>query len=76
MYHFVAGTAVTVLLMMALCSPTVTVKHQVEPIHVTVDVYLKAEQQLEDFFRFEEEFEEKPTREQETPAEEGGASQK
>lgn len=41
------------------CVPTLTVKHKVEPIHVTVDVYVKAEKELEEFFRFEQELTQK-----------------
>lgn len=58
MSRILVVTAVALLLILPVCSPTVTVKHQVEPIHVTVDVYLKAEQELDRFFRFEEELEE------------------
>lgn len=58
MSHIPDVAAIALLLMLPACSPTVTVKHQVEPIHVTVDVYLKAEQELDRFFEFEEELEE------------------
>lgn len=33
---------------------TVTVKHAVEPIHIKVDIYIRAERELEKFFTFEE----------------------
>ncbi|MBD3314337.1 MAG: YnbE family lipoprotein [Chitinivibrionales bacterium] len=39
------------------CTPTVRVKHEVEPIHVTVDVYVKVQRELEEFFQFEEKLE-------------------
>lgn len=39
------------------CGPTVTVRHEVEPIHVTVDVYVRVERELEEFFAFEEHYE-------------------
>ena len=34
---------------------TVTVKHQVEPIYITMNVNVKVEKQLNDFFDFEDE---------------------
>ncbi len=40
------------------CGPTVTVRHEVEPIYVTVDVYVRVERELEEFFAFEEQFKE------------------
>jgi hypothetical protein len=33
---------------------TITVKHQVEPIYITMDVNIKVEKQLNDFFDFED----------------------
>lgn len=33
---------------------TVTVKHEVEPIFVTVDVNIRIQEQLEDFFDYEQ----------------------
>lgn len=32
----------------------ITVKHQVEPIYITMDVNVKVEKQLNDFFDFED----------------------
>ena len=50
---------IAAVLLTGSCSgPALTVRHQVEPIHVTVDVYVKVEKELESFFQFEEEFEE------------------
>jgi hypothetical protein len=34
------------------CSPTVKVKHEVAPIFITVDVNIKVQKELEDFFQF------------------------
>ncbi|MBD3240016.1 MAG: YnbE family lipoprotein [Chitinivibrionales bacterium] len=48
--------AVGMVLAALSCGPTVTVRHEVEPIHVTVDVYVRVERELEEFFAFEEEF--------------------
>lgn len=39
------------------CSPTVRVKHEVEPIFITVDVNIKIQKELEGFFDFEEQSE-------------------
>jgi hypothetical protein len=39
------------------CSPTVTVKHKVAPIHITVDVNVRVQKELDEFFDFEEEIE-------------------
>ena len=36
------------------CSPTVKVKHEVEPIYITVDVNIKVQKELENFFDFED----------------------
>ena len=33
---------------------TITVKHQVEPIYITMNVNVKVEKQLDDFFDFED----------------------
>ncbi len=37
------------------CSPTVKVKHEVQPIYITVDVNIKVQKELDSFFDFEEE---------------------
>jgi hypothetical protein len=34
---------------------TITVKHQVEPIYITMNVNVKVEKQLDEFFDFEDE---------------------
>jgi hypothetical protein len=36
------------------CTPTVKVKHEIQPIYITVDVNVKVEEQLNDFFDFED----------------------
>ena len=36
------------------CGPTVTVKHEVAPIYMTIDINIKVQKELEDFFAFEE----------------------
>ena len=49
----------TALLPLVLsCSHTVTVKHEVEPIYITVQVNIQVQEQLNDFFAFEEDTEE------------------
>lgn len=35
------------------CGPTVTVKHEIEPIHLTIDINIRIQKELEDFFAFE-----------------------
>jgi hypothetical protein len=42
-------------LLVMSCSHTVTVKHEVEPIFITVQVNIKVQEELNDFFDFEEE---------------------
>lgn len=52
-------TAVVVPLLLAGCTHQVQVEPiRVEPIHVTVDVRVKVDRELESFFDFEEEYEE------------------
>lgn len=36
------------------CGPTVTVKHEIAPIYLTIDINIKIQKELEDFFAFEE----------------------
>ena len=45
----------TSLLFGAGCSPTVKVKHEVAPIFITVDVNIRVQKELEEFFNFEDE---------------------
>lgn len=46
--------AILLLLLIFLgCSHTVTVKHEVEPIFITVQVNIQIQEQLNDFFDFE-----------------------
>jgi predicted transcriptional regulator len=47
----------TLWLLVMSCSHTLTVKHQVEPIFITVQVNIKVQEELNDFFDFEEEIE-------------------
>lgn len=50
------GSAVLFMLMCFYgCSPTVKVKHEVEPIYITVDVNIKVQKELDSFFDFEDE---------------------
>ena len=46
-------TAIGIALALAGCG-TITVKHQVEPIYITMDVNIKVEKQLNEFFDFED----------------------
>lgn len=46
------GAAIAVL---AACHATV--RHEVEPIHITLDVNLKVDRELDEFFAFEREIE-------------------
>jgi hypothetical protein len=39
------------------CTHTVKVEHDVKPIHLTVDINLKVQRELEDFFDFEDKYE-------------------
>jgi hypothetical protein len=39
------------------CQPTVTVEHKVDPIYITLDINLKVDRELDEFFDFEEEIE-------------------
>jgi len=41
--------------LISACSHTILVKHQVEPIFITVQVNIQVQEQLNDFFDFEEE---------------------
>jgi hypothetical protein len=43
------------LMLMLDCSPTVKVKHEVAPIYITVDVNIRVQKELKDFFDFEDE---------------------
>ncbi len=43
------------LVVLGGCSPTVNVKHEVEPIYITIDINIKVQKELEDFFDFEDE---------------------
>ena len=50
--------AIPVLVATALasgCQPTVTVEHKVDPIYITLDINLKVDRELDEFFDFEEE---------------------
>ena len=54
MKTFWAMIFLAVLPMVIGCSPTVTVKHEVAPIYITMDVNIKVQKELEDFFDFED----------------------
>ncbi len=45
---------VCLLFMSSGCGPTVTIKHEVSPIYLTIDINIKIQEELEDFFSFEE----------------------
>jgi hypothetical protein len=45
--------SVGIVLMLTGCW-NITIKHQVEPIYITMDVNVKVEKQLNDFFDFED----------------------
>jgi hypothetical protein len=51
--------SLTLLLAVAILLPGCKMTHTVkmEPIHMTLDINLKVDKQLDDFFDFEEEFE-------------------
>ena len=54
MVKLLAVAAFGLVLATQSCSPTVRVKHEVEPIFITVDVNIKIQKELEGFFDFEE----------------------
>lgn len=41
----------------ALAGCKATVRHQIDPIHITLDVNLKVDRELDDFFAFERDIE-------------------
>ena len=41
--------------LMCGCSPGVKVEHEVKPIHITIDVNVRVDKALEDFFDYEKE---------------------
>ena len=49
--------AILVAAVVALAACQATVKHTVDPIHITLDVNLKVDRELHDFFAFEREIE-------------------
>ncbi len=49
------GTGTLGLLMTFAGCGSVTVKHEVEPIYITVDINVRVQQELDDFFDFEDE---------------------
>lgn len=36
------------------CTPTVRVEHKVEPVHITMDINLRVDRELDDFFDFQQ----------------------
>lgn len=55
----------------ALLGCHATVKHEVEPIHITLDVNLKVDRELEDFFAFQDQIKQEVL-EQTPPTEDEG----
>jgi hypothetical protein len=53
MKFIIPSIAGGIVLMLNGCG-TITVKHQVEPIYITMNVNVKVEKQLNDFFDFED----------------------
>ncbi|MEO6436154.1 MAG: hypothetical protein ABIP55_10385 [Tepidisphaeraceae bacterium] len=41
-------------LLLAGCTPTVRVKHEVEPIHLTADINIRVDRQLDQFFSYQD----------------------
>ena len=41
-------------LLLSACTPTVNVKHEVEPIHLTADINIRVDRELEDFFAYQD----------------------
>ena len=54
--------------LMLIAIGTGCVKHTVEPIHITIDVNLRVDEELKDFFRFENRIEKQQLLEQNIPA--------
>lgn len=48
-----AVCATCLICMLSGCGPTVTIKHEVEPIYLTIDINIRIQEELEDFFAFE-----------------------
>jgi hypothetical protein len=42
------------MFVVSACGPTLTIKHEVAPIYLTVDINIKVQKELEEFFAFEE----------------------
>ena len=53
MKFIISVMVIGIVLALAGCG-TITVKHQVEPIYITMDVNIKVEKQLNEFFDFED----------------------
>jgi hypothetical protein len=49
-----AAMAAALLLLAAGCTPTVKVKHEVEPIHLTADINIRVDRQLDQFFAYQD----------------------
>ena len=41
-------------LLLSACTPTVKVKHEVEPIHLTADINIRVDKRLDEFFAYQE----------------------
>ncbi len=46
--------SVVLLALGAGCGPTVTVEHKVEPIHITMDINIRIDRELDKYFDFED----------------------
>ena len=49
-----AAAAVAATVLLAGCTPTVKVKHEVEPIHLTADINIRVDRELDEFFAFQD----------------------
>ena len=49
-----ASATVAATLLIAGCTPTVKVKHEVEPIHLTADINIRVDRELDEFFAFQD----------------------
>ena len=47
-------SALAAPLLGSACTPTVKVEHKVEPIHLTADINIRVDKQLDEFFAFQD----------------------
>ena len=57
MRRLALATVLAASLLLPACTHTVKVEHDVKPIHLTVDINLKVQRELEEFFDFEDKYE-------------------